>query len=204
MNSISNMVILGLPIFIMVSAFAAAMKLDLAASFILSAAITGLLLMRAFGNWSDDGKQTGYLRKRAYSMDLQTLAKRFQIAMAGAWMGKSVWMLEPSTDLSSGYLCYSIRWDETWSCDSAAGHTRKRGWMEVYLTDASSYSGGPRTDAIISFSDNSVLDAAQFEKAIRVVMARVDFMIPGHQKIVLSAEEKRAYVFDYRNADPWR
>jgi hypothetical protein len=144
----------------------------------------------------------GMVRKRRYNMDLAATAQQIQISMAGAWMGRANWMLDPASNLAAGYLRYVINWEETLTGDSVIKPVMKMGTMDIYFKDITDGAGDARTEVLIMFADTSFLDRRQFETNVSRTVGRLDFTIADHEKVpVYEPELKEFDIPDYAKMD---
>jgi len=176
----------GIPIFFLVGPLMYLITANAQAGFNWAALVaTGasLLIGYQITQAQNERRAAAFNHKRMYNYDMETIFKKIQLAMASAWKGSECW--EPKIiELSEGYLIYTYRWTQK----PINEPVRMVGQMEIHCTDATQ-GLAPRTQAIVRFWTNDVLDLGDFPKNAEVTMARLDDWLPEHEKVQLTAEE---------------
>jgi len=125
--------------------------------------------------------------RRFYDLDLETTLHSMQLAMSKAFIGSNRWNMLTS-DLSTGYLLYGLRWNDIML--NGQSQIEPSGRLAVHLKDAT-VNGQFMTEATFVFETNVgwPTEKEYFNAAIKAVMAQIDIQIPNGRKADFTDEE---------------
>ncbi len=139
------------------------------------------------------GKQDDSLvQKRTYGLELVPLAESVTQAVTSGFYGDSQWSLHESSNLSRGYLHFTINWNETWTAEALpkkSGSAFKTGHLEIQFGDLTAEVGKPKTSVLFLFQDNSAFSKSHFNHIVEKTMQRLDFFITEHEKVQLTSKD---------------
>lgn len=128
------------------------------------------------------------VHKRFYAMELAPLAEALNQNITSGFYGDSQWTMHESSNLTRGYLHFTICWNETWTAEAMPkrnGAAFKTGHLEIRFDDITEQVDKPKTSALFLFQDNSAFSASHFNHIIEKTMERADFFLK-HEKNTMS------------------
>jgi len=133
------------------------------------------------------GEKKLMYHRRFYDLDLETTFHSMQLAMSKAFIGSNRWNMLTS-DLSTGYLLYGLRWNDVLL--NGQSQIEPSGRLAVQLKDAT-VNGQFMTEAIFAFETNVgwPTEKEYFNQAIKAVMAQIDIQIPNGRNAEFTDEE---------------